>query len=239
MQKHIEIIHEGFTMRGYHHQVKSDEVLVMFHGFTGNKTESRWMFKKLSKEFEKLALDSIRMDYLGSAESEGEFKDMTYKGLVSQAETILQYAKEFGYKKINVLGFSMGGIVSIGVLNPDIEKAILIAPSTELYPKIKELFDQGKPLENGNIDHNGFELGRGFLKSLENLNFYDIASQYHNPTLIVNGKTDRSVPFENAVKLHETMSNSELLIIDDCDHLYSSLNFYEILKDRIIEFLQK
>ncbi len=239
MQKHIEIIHDGLTMRGYHHQVKSDELVVMFHGFTGNKTESRWMFKKLSNEFEKLGLDSIRMDYLGSAESDGEFRDMTYKGLTAQAKTVLQYATEYGYNKINVLGFSMGGIVSIGVLNPEINKAILIAPSTKFYPNIKELFENSTVLENGNIDHNGFELGQDFLTSIKGHDFFEIASKYHNPTLIINGKMDRAVDYRNSVQLHESMINSELLLIDDCDHLFSSLKFYEILKDRIIEFLQK
>jgi esterase/lipase len=239
MKKYIEIKYNDYILRGYHHDNASEEVVIMFHGFTGNKSESKLMFKQLSNRFDKENIDSLRVDYLGHGESDGLFKDMIYSDLLLQAKTIIEYTKNIGYKKINILGFSMGGLISLHMLEENINKAIMISPAVDFYANIKKAFETHKRLENGNLDIGGFELGCNFLTSLEGVNPQKYAKSYCNPTLFIVGNEDKAVNFEEVTRVSNEFKDTELHVFDKGDHLYSSLDYYQRLEKTIIAFLKR
>ena len=57
MQKAIELVSQGLTLRGMLHMPENVPgkvpVVVIFHGFTGNKMEPHFIFVKLSRMLEK------------------------------------------------------------------------------------------------------------------------------------------------------------------------------------------
>ena len=96
MLKHIEITNkEGRILRGYltlPEQFNGDLVL-MYHGFTGNKTEHAGHFRNLSRLLAAEKIASLRMDFSGNGESDGEFSDFTFDTLIAEANLMLDYAK--------------------------------------------------------------------------------------------------------------------------------------------------
>ena len=87
MIKNIEITNkEGKTLRGFLTMPEnfSGDLVVMYHGFTGNKTEPAGHFRSLSRLLLVENMGSIRMDFSGNGESDGEFKDFTFDTLIAE-----------------------------------------------------------------------------------------------------------------------------------------------------------
>src|ERR1700737_4360766 len=79
MQRAIELVYNGMTLRGMEHipHASSNEKLpavILFHGFTGNKLEPHRLFLKISRALEQLGFACFRFDFLGSGESDGNFE---------------------------------------------------------------------------------------------------------------------------------------------------------------------
>lgn len=233
MKKYVELLHNNEILRGYHHQVNSDKVVVMFHGFTGNKTETGSMFKKLSDKLESNKIDSIRFDYLGNCESDGLFSDMTLPHLINQANTILKYAKSHKYKEVIILGFSMGGALALNILDA-CSRLILIAPAVSFFAN-----QDNRNLEvlgNGNYSYNSFELNKHLFDSFD-CDYFGLASKYLNKVLIIQGTKDQSVQPKGSIKLQSTFPNAEILLIKDATHLFHNRKHYQTLESGIVKLL--
>ena len=62
MVKYVELKHKEGYIRGLHHDNKANTIVIFLHGFTGNKNESYFMFANQAKLFDKINIDSIRLD---------------------------------------------------------------------------------------------------------------------------------------------------------------------------------
>lgn len=95
MQTFLEILFRGQILRGMSHLPQGvdqpNSTVVLFHGFTGNRVEGHRLFYYLSKALEEVGVASVRMDFLGSGESDGDYADMTLPYLVEQAEHIVSW----------------------------------------------------------------------------------------------------------------------------------------------------
>lgn len=238
MKKYVELELEGKTLAGFHHQNNNKNVVVMFHGFTGNKTENKRLFKRLSDELETRGFDIVRFDYFGHGESDGQFSDMTFSNLLKQCERVLDYVQSFNYDDISVLGFSMGGLLSLHLLQPYMKRVVLISPAVDFKKNINLRFDDSsKLIPNGNFDMNGLELGNKFRESLQEVDVLQHKNTYLNPMLFVVGDKDAAVSHDEVVRVSNNFPNSLIHILKDCDHLYSSLPLQKTLQTLIIDFL--
>ena len=106
MIKHIELVNEwGKTLRGYLDMPENfnGELIVMFHGFTGNKSEHAYHFRNISRIMSKEGFASMRLDFSGNGESDGEFKDFTFDTLYSEAKQMIDFA--LNYQGVKVIKF--------------------------------------------------------------------------------------------------------------------------------------
>lgn len=237
MKKYVEIEFKSKILRGYHHKNSYDNLVIMLHGFTGNKTEARLLFRNLSEEMELNGFDSLRMDFFGHGESDGQFKNMTLESLNEQVQTIIEYSINLGYKKLYLLGFSMGGMIALLNLDNMFEKVVLISPATRMPDSTKNLFEQS-PLENGNADIGGLELSRNFYESFQEVNVLKYCKTFKKPIMFVIGKNDKAVPYNYVLETKTQFSNSIIHIIDGCDHTYSSIEYRKKLYQVTINFLK-
>ena len=153
MQKSIEIQSGGLTLRGILHipdgRTHKIPIVCIFHGFAGNKMEPHFIFVKLSRLLEAKGIGSVRFDFAGSGESDGDFIDMTISKELKDANNILDYVKSLDFvdtTKIGLLGLSMGGAVAsmlAGDRKDDVKSLCLWAPAGTL----KELMLQGQSEE--------------------------------------------------------------------------------------------
>ena len=86
-------------------------ITILAHGFGGDKN---WQLMKLvSDSLQMHGIASIRFDFNGHGESEGDFKDMTVPNEIEDLKRVVRYALQLDgcNGKIGLLGHSQGGVV--------------------------------------------------------------------------------------------------------------------------------
>jgi pimeloyl-ACP methyl ester carboxylesterase len=242
MIKHVEIINaKNRTLRGYLDLPQgANHVVVMLHGYTGNKTEHNGFFRTLSRNLSAVGIASLRMDYACNGESDGEFVDFRFDEAISDAKLMLDYAfKIDGIKEVSLLGYSMGGAISSLVCNyKPINKLLLWSPAGDLAKNLRQRYEQAPKLENGNVYIPGFEYSEELVKSMEQYNFYSEAPKFEKPVLIIQGRKDKAVDYLKAVEYAVKFPNSHIYILNDAGHGYDEkANATELLQ-KSINFLQ-
>lgn len=223
---------DGLIARGYEEKI-SEEVVVFFHGFTGNKTESNRLFYHLSTYLERQGISTIRFDWFGHGESDLAFHDITTNLLEREADVILDYAFD-NYEKVNLLGFSMGGAFAMNKSNSKLEKLILLAPAYKMAEFKDDIF-------SGTLDQTrdlgGIILSRTFLDGFKKMPMLDRVVSFTHPILIIQGGKDQSVPQELSIALHEKLGNSKLELFPDSDHCFHNHDIHRVIGNLIISFI--
>lgn len=94
------------------HRAPGKRLVILCHGFTGNKAESGRLFVQTSRAMQKAGLNVLRFDFMGSGDSSGEFNEMTPNTQIRDALDVLAWSRR-RYKKIALLGLSFGGGTAI------------------------------------------------------------------------------------------------------------------------------
>ena len=156
-----ELISNGYTLRGLFSKPESEykDLVVMLHGFTGHKNENGYLFKQLTQTLTDNQIATLRYDFMGSGESDGNFEDFTFFTELEDAKHIIEEAFRLNNnRKIILLGFSMGGAVASRIsleMKEYITKLILLSPAGNIAKLIHGRFENHFIDENGNIYING------------------------------------------------------------------------------------
>ena len=89
--------------------------VVHLHGFAGSCSGYKSMYTHLSRALAAQGIGSARFDFYGNGESDGEFEDMSFDGLHTDAQDIFAWAAEQPYvdsEKMFLSGQSMGGYIA-------------------------------------------------------------------------------------------------------------------------------
>lgn len=245
MLKHIEIYNEQKKcLRGYLTLPEDFKglIVLMFHGFTGNKTEHGGHFRDFARLLEEHHIASLRMDFSGNGESDGTFKDFTFDTMMAEANLLLDYVKSLdGVKNIGLLGFSMGGAVASYLATKrsnDIDKLLLWSPAGNIIEIIKTSFERSPKLKNGNADLGNFELSKEMYESLNAYKMYDSLDCFTNPVFIVHGKKDVAVNYNYGMKYQEGFPNAKIHLVETAGHGYDKRNEKNELFEKSLDFLK-
>ena len=66
MKQYVETVSRGLTLRGFlelPENVEKPPLLIMFHGFTGSKSEKNFLLSRLSREVVRQGTATLRFDY--------------------------------------------------------------------------------------------------------------------------------------------------------------------------------
>ena len=246
MMKHVEIVNkDGKVLRGYYSDPENfnGDVVVCFHGFTGNKTEHACHFRNIARLLEKEGIGTLRMDFSGNGESDGEFKDFTFDTLLPEAHQMSDWAKSVkGFKRLIVLGFSMGGAVAgtMSALRSDeIHKVVLWSPAGNMVELMNRHFEkEGNKLENGNVQYGSFELAKEMYETIQKWKTYEGLDNFKGKVMIIQGKKDLSVPYLFAARYAVSYKNSHLYYVDGAGHGYDAPEHSSKLYNLTVEFLK-
>ncbi len=235
MQKAVEIKSGDLVLRGALHIPedvnKKAPIVIIYHGFCGNKMGPHFMFVKLCRKLEELGIASIRFDFSGSGESDGEFVDMTLGTEIVDANNILDYVKNLDFidkEKIGIMGFSMGGAIAsiiAGDRKDEINTLCLWSPAGTMDKIILSNTYVGDKLDDflqsGNFDVEGLLLGKKFIEDIKKIKIYDRAACYEKKSIIIHGNRDEVVPLVASKRYLEIYGdNTKLEIIDGANHIY-------------------
>jgi alpha/beta superfamily hydrolase len=102
--------------------------VVLFHGFTGHRMEAHGIFVKCSRALAKAGIASLRFDFYGSGESDGEFREMTLRGEIADGRAAVDFLRgQAGIdpERVGLLGLSLGGAVA-ATLAPSVHAKVLV-----------------------------------------------------------------------------------------------------------------
>lgn len=253
MQKSVEIKSKELTLRGMLHiPEKLDKkipIVVIYHGFAGNKMGPHFALVKLSRMLEKYGIASVRFDFICSGESDGDFCNMTFTNEIYDANVILDYVKTLDFierSRIAIFGYSMGGAIAsviAGDRNDEINTLCLLAPAGNIGEIVKKTFIGDKYsnyIDNGCINIEGFLLGKNFMEDIKSIDIFERAARYNKKSMIIHSTSDEVVPFDNSRKYKDIYKeNSELKVIKDANHTFDDNKWETEIINIITEYFNK
>lgn len=102
--------------------------VLMCHGLAGNKTGRFRIYVNLAKELAKVGIASLRVDFRGCGDSDGEFSEVTVKGFLRDAHVSLRHLTHHAgidASRLGIFGRSFGAAIAL--------------MAAEEYKKIKSL----------------------------------------------------------------------------------------------------
>lgn len=253
MQQAVEINVHGRTLRGMLHipdHIKNNlPIVVIYHGFGGNKMGPHFIFVKLSRMLESKGIASIRFDFSGSGESDGDFVNMTLSGELAEANAVLEYAKSLSFvdrSRTSVLGFSMGGAVAsvlAGTRTEDIHSLCLWAPAGNIAEIVLHDWigkDENLLRQNGYFTFEGNTMGDRFVDELQEIDIYGQAAKYSGNVLILHGGDDEVVPLSSSEKYKNIYGDTvKFRVINGGNHIFEKKSAQDEVLELTYKFFEK
>ncbi len=207
---------------------KKIPLVIVMHGFTSNKNDP--IAVTLSNELEKRGIASIRFDFNGHGESDGDFVNMTVLNEIEDAKAVYDYASKLDWvSSVSLAGHSQGGVVAsmtAGELGAKKVKALaLFAPAAVLREDairgniMGTTYDSLNPPEYVEI-FGELHLGHEYIKTAQTLKIFETAQNYSGPVCLLHGTGDVVVPYSYSERYQSIYKNkkTELHLIDSDDH---------------------
>jgi len=192
----VTFLSEGQQIVGMLHQGGRKELVLLCHGFTGHKVESRRIFVELGRCIAQDGADALRFDFYGSGDSAGAFADTRISHNIANLRDALEWARQRGYEKVAVLGLSMGAATAILTLAETLADALI---TWSAVPDMRKVFEAHintvyrVPEHNGLYEHEGWLIKKEFW---EEALHYDVAAAFARlamPKFILQGSADDPV----------------------------------------------
>lgn len=220
---------------------KQDSIVIMLHGWASNKDEVLGTYKKLSNNLAKQGIASIRFDFIGTGDSEVDYLHYTLSSTVSDTIKVIEYAKNIGYSKIGLLGWSAGGSIALlsASISNDISSVMTWNGAIDLFENRASEYE--KALKDGYYIEefswrDPIKVSLQFLKEAKSVNILDKVNEIKVPLLALYGSEDTVVNPKYAQKIVDNSNNKEsrVLEIKGSDHIFN-LFTNNPLDDKVIE----
>ncbi|MFH0962971.1 MAG: alpha/beta hydrolase [Planctomycetota bacterium] len=223
--------------------------LVMLHGFTGHKIEPHRLFVKAARRFASEGILTLRFDFRGCGESEGDFEDLSVEGEVGDALKALELVRGRGdvrQDRIGLLGMSLGGSIAACVAGTERDALCCLV----LWAAVADPRRAFGAKAAGDImanfgkrpvhDYFGNALSQGLLDELYVFRPLERLRGYASPAIILHGDADTSVSPDDALLYEEELSGRgdvELHMIRGSGHTFAGLAWEKELIDTAARFL--
>ena len=226
IEQPVLLTSDGAQLVGMHHRSSNSKVVLMCHGFKGNKSENKRLFVETARAFASEGLSAMRFDFYGSGDSEGDFADTTLSRNIANIKDAIQWAQDQGYSDIALLGISMGAAAAIFAAQGSPVKALVLWSTV---PDMKELFiDRLGPIEQipsdkEIVEHDGWLIKAHFLQDGLGYDIKNMLSTLTMPRFIVQGTQDDKLFLDGfeAFKL-EVLPPADFMEIAQAGHTFQT-----------------
>lgn len=226
------------------------KAILLIHGFAGGSYD----YSNLANDLQLYANFDVYTFTL-PGHDKLIIKDVTREDWINEAEKQVETLIKRGYKKIYVIGHSMGGVIACHIAKkyPQIKKLVIASPAfryftfkndkLDILASIKQTPSLFKDYEPDNV------LSRIFkLPIATTLEFINIVKEHSNdvkdvlcPTLILWGNMDKIVPKDGVMHVYKNIKSDSVTLyeIENVTHdTFKSDRYDEILKI-ITKFLRE
>jgi pimeloyl-ACP methyl ester carboxylesterase len=202
-------------------------LVVVIHGFTGHIEEAHIV--AVSKGINAVGFATLRADMYGHGHSDGEFKKHTLFKWMTNALTVIDYARTLDFvTDIYLCGHSQGGLLVMlaAAMKHDVIMGLIPLSPAWMIPEIArkgellgERFDPDHIPEKLHGWHD-LDLDGNYARVAQTIHVEEAIDRYRGPVLIVHGDEDETVPVEYGIRAAERYTNGKLVLIKDDDHCY-------------------
>ncbi len=174
------------------HISKASECVIVAASFAEEMNRCRYMGTMLAQQLSQQNIGFLTVDAYGTGDSEGEFKDSSWKQCYEDLMTALSYARNLGYQQLSILGVRLGALHAMQACAEikNLKRLILwqpvisgqtaltqflrikIAASMQRDEKPETTHDLEKQIENGqHISVSGYEVGPALFKGIKAAKF--------------------------------------------------------------------
>ena len=207
--------------------VDKGPLCILIHGFTGHMEEDHII--AVQKAMNSAGVIVLRAEMYGHGGSDGEFKNHTLYKWVTNALSVVKYARSLDFvSDLYLCGHSQGGLLTmlIGGMCPDDLKAIIPLSPAWMIPEIAR---EGNVLGTSfdpkhipdMITSGSWELSGDYIRVAQTIHVEDEIERFEGPVLIIHGDADETVPFSYAEKAAKLYKNAELVPIHGDDHCFT------------------
>ena len=227
----------GKLLRGMVHRpanIKSKSPapgVIFFHGFTGDRMESHWIFIKCARALAREGIASLRFDFYGSGESEGEFIEATLQSEIADARSAVRFMQGqegVDAARLGLCGLSLGGCIAPCVASAAKAKALVLW-SAVAHPSILQRLSTKRGIassnHDGGVEYDAREISARFLKDAAKADPLGAVRRFKKPTLIIHPGKDGSVPRSHAQDFLKASGGKikKKIIIPGADHTFTSV----------------
>lgn len=202
-------------------------LVMILHGFGGHMDDGcDGLYQRLSQQLVAAGMATLRFDFNGHGQSEGDFTAMTPYNEVEDAAAFLQYAQGLDWvESISVMGHSQGGVIA-GMLAgyyPDvIRRLVMLAPAASLKTDalkgvcMHAVYDTEHIPASVDVD-GVHHVGGLYFRMAKSLPIYEVTGQFRGPGLAVACGQDGVVD-EEAIRRYAERDNLRFVRYASLDH---------------------
>ncbi|MBQ4832074.1 alpha/beta fold hydrolase [Pseudoalteromonas sp. MMG010] len=216
-------------------------IVIMLHGTASQKNEVGDLYVKLAQRLAAQGIASVRFDFIGSGESDVDYRKYNLKSAVSDVVSVYQFIKsrsDINNKNVHLVGFSQGGLIAqLSATTTQIPLVSMVTWSSVAgngVSSFKAFFDQyyQQAIDNGyaEIKYPWLSQPLKFDKSwfeqvAANSSLTDMAN-YKGKLLAIAAQADKTVPWQNSVALIKgaKQAQSSLYVIKNANHIFNVLS---------------
>jgi pimeloyl-ACP methyl ester carboxylesterase len=244
--------------------VRKPPIVITCNGFAEDRfykeipnTGGEFYYERVSRLFAQVGIATLRIDYRGSGESDGDYTMTTFSSQISDALAAVEYVDnnlkhKVDIHRIGLFGHSQGGLVVSVASGQDKRVKSVAMWSTPTSPPVNystlmtvqgirdglALPDGGTivlPLYWKDVYLGDIELGKGFFIDLFAVDPVVSIRHYSGPLMYVAGKYDyivfpQPLVAQTLLNQHEGM---EKLVVLDGDHEFNSDVSFEMFDDAV------
>ena len=227
----LNIIDDGIKLNAKldmpeNHAVKCPLVIII-HGFTGHIEERHIV--AVSRTLNEIGFATLRVDMYGHGSSEGKFEDHTLFKWLTNALTVIDYARSLeSVTDLYLCGHSQGGMTAMlaGAMKHDVIKGLIpLSPAWMIPEEARKGTLLGQNFDPNHIpdllpawEENG--LKGNYVRVAQMIHVEEAIDRFTGPVLIVHGDQDEVVPVEYAAKAAKKYKDCKLVLIQGDTHCY-------------------
>lgn len=198
-------------------------VVIECHGVNGSKIGPNRAFVAVAEHLEETGIATVRADYRGAGDSEGDPEDLTPATARADVLAVLAEIRDLDAGRVGLIGHSFGGIVAAGLSRelPGVQGVALWSTPTD-----PPTLEPGEHPTEGGLDWDGTPLGRGFVEGMAASRPVADLIAAGVPVLLVHGAADTTVPPSQsrraAVQLGAAGIPVHLDIVPGADHSFGT-----------------
>jgi pimeloyl-ACP methyl ester carboxylesterase len=214
--------------------------VISCHGMLSDKRGAKHV--RLAEELERQGVATLRFDFAGRGESQGELFEMTFSHEVEDVDAAITELCRQGVTRVGLFGSSMGGAVALLTAARD-ERVVAVATLAavahpealdELWPDYVQQWR-----ERGYVETEAGRIGQAFADDALEQNVIAAARVLRAPVLVVHGTEDTVVPSSDAVDIASAARKAQLELVDGADHRFSNPVHLRPAMDKVASFLAR